>query len=188
MSDAYSAGTTYDFHVMIDYSSLFPQLRPEAKAWAYVASRPLSSEESDALGQTIASFQSQWSSHGRVVHSNFMIAYKQVLILSADVDQGEISGCGIDKSLHLLDSIAESFGFTWANTLSIVYKVGDETVQITDRASFRRLVQAEEVNALTPVFDFSVSTLNDIRRGLFELPAGSSWHQRVFRMSGVEHA
>ncbi len=171
---------------MIDYPSLFPEIKPSAKAWAYVANRPLSAQEETSLAETVNSFRAQWSSHGRLVHSAFAVLENQILILSADVQQGDISGCGIDKSLHLLNEIANNDGYEWASSLSIAFKDGNDRLRVVPRSEFKSLVKEGQVDQNTIVFDLSISHLQDIRSGLFELPAGASWHQRVFRLPALQ--
>jgi len=173
---------------MIDYSSLFPDLQPEAKAWAYVSDRRLTVQEKTALEDTIDSFRAQWSSHGRLVLSNYTLLDDQILIISAEVKQGDISGCGIDKSLHLLNDVAQKGHYEWVNSLSIVFRENDGALRVASRNEFKTLAKAEQVTSNTRVFDFSIGQLRDIRSGHFELPAGASWHQRVFKMPTVQQA
>lgn len=167
---------------MNDYSTCFPELDPDSKLWIYVADRVLGDEVVRALHAKVASFAEMWSSHGRVVISDFKIVEAQIVLLGAFVEQGEISGCGIDKSLHLLEQFADESGFEWLSHLSVVFRNEKGSVVTVPRSEFRNLVKSGVVSESTPVFDTSISSLLELRKGHFERSAGTSWHGRVFEI------
>ncbi|MDA1027853.1 MAG: hypothetical protein O3B41_02205 [Bacteroidetes bacterium] len=173
---------------MIDYSQIFPSLDSDSKLWVFVADHPMSTQDKAALTAEIASFMHSWSSHGRKVIADFQIVDRQILLLSAMVEQGEISGCGIDKSLHVLEQFAAQNNFSWLGHLSIIYRDTSGTLQIVSRSDFRVMARSGAVTAATTVFDTSISLLSELRNGDFERSAGTSWHGRVFQLETSVHA
>jgi len=167
---------------MMDYSSFFPALDSESRVWVYVANTPLSPVVQAELNRTVQEFGANWSSHGRVVVSDFTVMDNQILILSAFVQQGEISGCGIDKSLHVLDQFALRNGFDWVSALSILYRDGEGALVISSRSEFRQLIKSGAVTESTIVLDPSITTLSQLRDGQFEMMAGMCWHAGVFQI------
>lgn len=166
----------------MDYRSLFPSLDPDTRIWVYVSDSPLSASQEADLERTVRDFGAGWSSHGRVVISDFTIIENQILILGAYVQQGEISGCGIDKSLHVLDQFAQSNEFEWVSALSVIFRDTEDRLAVLPRNAFRQLVKSGEVSESTTVMDTSITSLADVRAGRFELPAGMSWHAGVFQI------
>ena len=96
--------------------------------------------------------------------------------------QAEISGCGIDASVHATEEAAGRLGVAWSSPLLVLYRDTDGAVRNLPRSAFRKLVADGTVTAETPVFDVSLTTLGQLRSGAFEKPAGASWHARVFRI------
>ena len=165
---------------MRDFSNYFPNLSEDAKVWVYVASASLDNKTAEALVEVIASFGSSWSSHGRIVQSNYELIDQQVVVLGAEVSQGTISGCGIDKSLHVLESFAQQHGFEWVTALSVTYRDAAGKLCVSTRKQFRELVKNGVITDATNVIDTAVSSLSELRNNGLEPHAGSSWHASVF--------
>ena len=168
--------------IMIAFPRL-SQMPSQARLWLYMTDRPLTDEEADLLLHRVDAFMETWSSHGRQVLGAAEFAEHRVLGLAAVVREGDISGCGIDKSVHVLEGIGESVGFGIEGGLQIHYRARDGVIQSTTRSEFRRLVQEGMVDGETPVFDLSVTRVGDLRR--LELPLRESWHARAFPLPGV---
>ncbi len=171
---------------MIDYSDLFPSLPSDTDAWLYVADRRLAESEVQTLQQLMSDFRRGWSSHGREVLSDATVIDNQIVIIAATVRQGEISGCGIDKSLDVIDEFSRSNGFSWVNSLMIPFRKDDGALATATRSSFREMADSGTVHNGTRVIDISLRKLDNIRQGKFELPAGESWHARVFQLNQLQ--
>lgn len=167
---------------MTTYNTLLPTLPDEARCWIYTAERPLTGAEQDTLLDTLAAFFETWTSHSRPVQGDALIFQDRFLIVAATLAAGDISGCGIDKSVHAVEAAAQDLGFAWLSPLQIFFRDAEGAVQHASRPAFRRLVGEGTVTADTPVFDVSLTTLGPLRSGAFELPAGRSWHARIFRI------
>ncbi|MDE2996982.1 MAG: hypothetical protein OXT73_09655 [Bacteroidota bacterium] len=161
---------------MLDALSTLPDA---ADCWIYVADRPLSFEEQQALSDMFSTFETNWSSHGRMVQGASAVVDDRVLIVAAYVDQGDISGCGIDKSLHLLDQAAVKMGFAWASGLHIVFRGQSGALEVVSRSSFKQSASDGLVTPETPVIDLSIRSLGTLRSFGLEKPASESWHARL---------
>ena len=166
----------------MNYASLFPGFSNDAQCWVHVTDRPLTPDEQQALRQSVQRFMERWETHGRTVRSAFEVRDGRFLLLAATVDEGTISGCGIDASAHALGDLAQQIGFGWAPALHVLYRDANGAVQSCPRPAFRAKVENGTVTAETPVFDPGVTTVGDLRDGSFERPAGSSWHRRAFNL------
>ncbi len=157
---------------------LFEHLPDDAHCWLYAASRPLTTEEVRSLLTALEPFRDAWTTHGRPVESGATVVDHRVLVLAAHVPDGDMSGCGIDKSLHALDAFATQGGFSWVSGLMIVYRTSSGGLETVPRAHFAELAARGAVDARTPVVDLSVRSLGDLRRIGVERPAGESWHAK----------
>lgn len=165
------------------YDHLFPTLPDDARCWVYVADRPLrDAQQANLLGRLQAFFD-EWTSHGQRVRGAATFMDDRILLLAAAVPGGDLSGCGIDKSVHAIEAAAQQHAFSWISPLQVVWREAAGTLQHGPRSAFRQLVKQDMVDGATPVLDLSVDTLGAVRDGRFEQPAHQSWHGRVFRLT-----
>lgn len=162
--------------------STFPELPDIARLWIYTAADPLSEAEQSEVLKRLDGFMDGWTSHTRPVRAQATIRDDRFVILAAAVDDGDVSGCGIDASVNAVDEVASDLGIGWTSPLDVLYRAADGNVRSVSRADFRRLVSEDRVDASTQVFDPSITTLGALRDGDFEQPAGAAWHARVFQI------
>lgn len=161
---------------------LFPTLSDAARVWIYAADRPLDGPEQAAVRDALAGFLARWTSHRRPVTGAADVWHDRFVVIAAEIPGGDLSGCGIDKSVHALEAVAQAHGFAWVSNLSVCFRDADGAVQCLPRPAFRERVRAGDVTTATTVYDLSVGTLDALREGAFERPAGAGWHGRVFRI------
>jgi hypothetical protein len=154
----------------------FDTLPDQSDCWIYAANRPLEAQEVAHLEQLFASFAQGWSSHGRKISGGCEILDGRIMIIAAHIEGGDISGCGIDKSLHLLQEAAASSGFSWASALSIVYRDENGQLVVSTRKAFREAAAAGLIDEETRVLDLSIRQLGALRSGGLERRAADSWH------------
>ena len=164
------------------YSDLFPSLSDEARCWIYIAERRLTEAEQTTLLEALQPFFAGWASHGRPVQGTATVLDDRFLVVAGAIAGGEISGCGIDASVHAAEEAAGRLGLAWSSPLLVFYRDADGALHTLPRSAFRKLVADGTVTTDTLVFDVSLTTLGQLRNGAFEKPAGTSWHARVFRI------
>jgi len=157
----------------------FDHLPDNADCWLYAADRELTTQEVGFLENLFSSFAQEWSSHGRRVQGACAVIDRRVMVVAAHIENGDISGCGIDKSLHLLQEAAMSRSFSWASALNIVFEDAEGHLQIVPRLQFKQLAQEGHVLAGTRVVDLSIRDLGALREHGLLRPAASSWHARL---------
>jgi hypothetical protein len=164
------------------YDTLFPDLPDHARLWVYGTDRSLTEGEAQFLHDHLHPFVSGWQSHGRDVRGAFQVVYDRFILIAADIPGGDISGCGIDASVHALGAAAEHLGVTLLPALTIFYRDDTGAVNQAPRPVFRKLVRTGEVSAATIVFDPSITSVGALRTGAFECTMAASWHGQVFRV------
>lgn len=158
---------------------LFEDIPDNARLWVIAADRTLSNDEQGRVSDLLTSFFSRWKSHGRDVIGRATVLHDRFIVIAAYVPGSDVSGCGIDSSVRELDSIAGEIGFDRVPVLDILYHNGRQ-VRSVDRATFAALARSGEVSKNTAVFDTSLSSVADWKKGRFERPISESWHAGVF--------
>lgn len=166
------------------YATLFAHLPDHARFWCYVAERPLDEAEQATLLAHLDTFFASWQSHGRPVTGAAQILGDRLLLLAATLN-GEISGCGIDASVHAVTRVGSEVGVAWKTGLFVAHRAPDGRIAVTPRRVFKKAAKAGEVTPETPVFDLTLMHLGDVRAGYFERPAAKSWVSRVVRFGSV---
>jgi hypothetical protein len=160
-------------------TQLFPDLDDDARLWVWIAERPLTGEDASAVRGAIEAFLSSWTTHGRSIRGDAAILYDQVLVLAGEVSEGEISGCGIDKSARLLESAGREHGFEWSSGLSVpVLATVSGPVRMLTRAELRREASGGRITPEQLLIDRAITRLGDARRGMLCRPVRDTWAAR----------
>jgi len=169
----------------MDYASLFPDPPDTARLWIHVARDDVATSVQEAVRNTLTAFIDAWDSHGQPVSGEVAWRDDRFLFVTAHVPaQGaSVSGCATDALVHTINEAAQAHDIAWAPALSVAYRTNEGRVAVADRATFARLAREHRVDATTPVFDPSLSTLGPLHEGAFEQPAGSTWHARAFPLA-----
>lgn len=162
---------------------VFPDYPDEARLWAYVADRPLTANEQTMLQEKLDRFFASWQSHGRPVKGQAQLVDERLLLVGAFVPGGDISGCGIDASVNVLEEVGSDLDIAWLSPLHVFYRSASGEIEAASRSEFRQLAEEGRVTTDTRVFDVSVDTVGQLHRGELEQPAGDSWHGRVFSLA-----
>lgn len=86
--------------------SAFNEMPGHSRIWIYPASRTLTAEEITEAGKHLKDFCDSWKAHGKTLSTSFTIAYNRFIILAADEQEAAASGCSIDSSVHVIQSLA----------------------------------------------------------------------------------
>jgi len=173
---------------MIRPDKLFPDVPDAASLWTYVSSRPLSQSEDAALDSVLSEFFRTWTSHERLVSGESLLLESRFLLIAAHISDGDISGCGIDKSTRMLEDFALANEFEWHDGLDVHYRGENGLVQVASRSAFRTALRAGTINGETTVFDITSRSVGELRSSGFEVPLARSWHGRVFEVSPFQDA
>ena len=161
---------------------IFPSLTEDARLWIYATDRDLSQTERSNILDSLNAFINSWLSHGRKVHAEAALLHHRFVVIAAQIPESEISGCGIDASVHAVEAIGAEVGFSLLSGLNIMYRDEAKKVQHASRSEFRKAVRAGVIHGETVVFDTSLTRLGSLREHQFEMHARDAWHATVFRI------
>ena len=166
----------------MDNKKHFESLSSDARVWVYPVDSMLSSEQVQLIESSLDGFIRNWYSHGRKVNAEATILDNRFIVIAAEIPEAEISGCGIDASVHAIELIGNESGFSILSGLNVYFRDTLGSIQALNRSAFRKLVRSNQIDGNTIVFDPSITTLKQFNDGAFELPARSSWHAMVFKI------
>ncbi|MSR23359.1 MAG: hypothetical protein EXR92_07445 [Gemmatimonadetes bacterium] len=160
------------------------RLPDTARLWAFGVSRALQPDEEARLLTAVDRFLDGWNAHGQPLAAARAWLDGRFLLVGVDDSLTPPSGCSIDALVGTLREVERAFGVEIVGGGSVWYRDaarGGEPRTIS-RTDFQKEVARGAVTEDTIVFDFSLTRVEELRQGRWELPAGRSWHRRYFRV------
>ncbi|GHE23759.1 ABC transporter ATPase [Sphingobacterium griseoflavum] len=150
------------------------------RVWVYQCNRFLHDEEIARIEDILSEFVLQWTAHGNQLAGSFSIRYGLFLMLMVDEEKAMVTGCSIDKSVHLLKKIEQELGISLFDRMQIAYRdPSSGNILIVGRDTFSSLVRDGGVHAETIVFNNMLTQVDELDKK-WEVPLKDSWHARVF--------
>ena len=136
---------------------------PDAsKVWVYLASRPLTPEETTEIVQRLQQFCIAWTAHNNQLKAAGFILWNRLLLLVVDETQNKASGCSIDKSVHLLRQLEKDYALQLFDRLQIPFLESGE-LKTFPYPEFKSWLESGKLQPTTLVFNNAVDTLGQLR-------------------------
>lgn len=131
-------------------------LSNSSRVWFFTFKRELSAEEASEIERSLHAFVSDWSSHGIQLEAGFQLIDRNYLVIAADEDKKDASGCSIDKLTRFMMEIDNNFKLGMYDRLKILIESNEnsfERIHFNDRSNYKT---SYTINVLAP-------TLGDYR-------------------------
>ena len=162
----------------------FADLPDSARIWIYGAEQRLTPDQVTKLQDQMAQFLVEWHSHKREVTPAWELLHDQFVIIGVDESAVGLSGCSIDSMTRGLRDFQKLSGVDFLQSGSrIFYRDAAGAVCCTDRPAFATLAAGGAVDGGTIVFNNIIATVDEYRRGRWEVPMRDSWHMQTFGAS-----
>lgn len=151
------------------------------RVWIYQSNRFLKEDEIQRVEQILQEFVAQWTAHGNQLAGSFEIRYGLFILLFVDEQKAMVTGCSIDKSVHLLKKIEQVLGISLFDRLQIAYRsAAEEPIKVAKQDDFRKLLATGVIHSdATIVFNNMISSVEELETK-WEVPMQASWHSKVF--------
>ncbi|MDB5106887.1 MAG: hypothetical protein JWP91_4576 [Fibrobacteres bacterium] len=154
----------------------------DVRCWVFGSSKPLS-ESDPVLRGRLDRFFSQWQSHGEAVSGRWRILDDRFLVVLREPEGAEVSGCSIDSMVGEVKQLERELDSRLLDSSRIFYRAADGAVESVNRLEFKALAAAGKVAPDTEVFDTTLTSLADLRPGIFSKPMKDSWHLRLYEQA-----
>lgn len=146
---------------------------PSAKVWIYACNRMLTPTEIAAITQAGKEFTASWTAHQQLLSASFDILHNLFLVIGVNEEVAEVSGCGIDKSVHFITQIDKQYNLGLFNRMQLELKLNDTVVPMSKQELSARWQQGS-VNRQTIVFNKTLQTKQEFD-SQFEQKLHQSW-------------
>lgn len=152
-------------------------LPSNSRVWVYQSVKKFADSESAVVAEKIKQFVSQWTSHKVGIVGDGFILYDRFVVLMADEEQTQASGCSIDSSVRFIKNLEKEFKTNFFDRWNIAYKKEREVLSC-NISDFGKLVESGEVHDETIVFNNLVQTKKDFET-LWQIPYKNSWLKNI---------
>jgi hypothetical protein len=152
------------------------------RCWVFGSSRPLD-EGNPVLRGRLDRFFSQWQSHGESVSGRWRILDDRFLVVLREPEGAEVSGCSIDSMVGEVKALERELDTRLLDSSRIFYRTDAGKVESVNRLEFKALAAEGKISAETEVYDTTLTSLEDLRPGVFSKPLKDSWHMRLFEQA-----
>ncbi len=159
-------------------ATIFTEFSDSSRIWIYGFETPLTPDDSNLVKNELNKFMTHWNAHGIPVQGGFTIVHDIFVILCADANQN-VSGCSIDSSVQIFKSLKENHSLNALN-YDLVYYKDNNYVNAISRNEFQQLINNDEVNQNTIVFNNTIQNLKEFQDDKWEVPLSESWHFKAF--------
>lgn len=157
----------------------FAEIPASARLWIYQSNDSLSEQIQGSVLNAAQQFIQTWDSHGRPLKASAEIRHNHFLLIALDESMNPASGCSIDKSVHFLQGLENSFGINLFDRSRQALLVDGE-VQFVEVKNLKKAVDAGQIGPGTLTFNNLISTVSQLPQEWI-VPAEKSWLARHFR-------
>jgi hypothetical protein len=151
----------------------FNHLPASSRVWVYAASRPLTETEQELVKSQALAFTDGWTAHQVPLKASFMIVKDVFLVFGVDIAHHDISGCGIDKSVHLVQKWEQELGVSFFDRMQLEYEQNGE-LRLSNKSGMQQALEQGVVNEHTPFYNKTVNTVGELN-SIFIVPFKQSW-------------
>ena len=149
------------------------------RVWIYQADRFFTEPELEIVEAKLKAFILEWTAHGSQLSAKVEVVYNLFIVLSVDENVAQVTGCSIDKSVHMLKDIEQTIQIDLFNRLLVTYRDDQGDLQIVSRDVFDALYQQGVVDEHTIVFNNMIQSPEEFE-SKWEVPLKDSWHKQLF--------
>ncbi len=153
----------------------YKELSDNSRVWIYQSDREFSLNEIQKIKNLGEEFLKTWNSHGAALHAAFEIFHNRFIAIFVDENHASASGCSIDKSVHFIKQIENTFSVSLFDRMKIAYRKNSEilTVPFSELAETFSLYFGEGRGEVI-TFNNLVSTKKEFETN-WEIPLNKSW-------------
>jgi hypothetical protein len=151
----------------------FNKLPDHAQVWVYAASKPLTPQEKESIQFDGDKFTDEWTAHQMPLKASFSILNDIFLVFAVDIAHHDISGCGIDKSVHLVQKWEQQLNITLFNRMQLEFEVNNK-IEVGSKAQVAALFANGIITEQTIFYNKVVNNLGELRNS-FRITLKDSW-------------
>jgi hypothetical protein len=161
----------------------FDTLADSARIWIYQSGRKFTHTEKSTISEVLSTFTHAWVAHGNPLKTSFTILQDQFIVLAADENFNEASGCSIDSSVRVIRQIDQQFSLNLFDRTKVAFLIRDQ-IEILPLNELPAALSRRQWNQKTLVFNNVVETKGDLKTNWI-VQADQTWLKRYLAKTVV---
>ncbi len=157
----------------------FDQLADTARIWIYTSDKVFQKEEQQHIASQLQSFIETWQSHQQDVAASFAVLKDRFIVIAVDEQYHGVSGCGIDKSVHLMQSLENELQIRLTDKTTLYFENGGEIFPLS-LSKIKEAVSSQQITTDSYFYNTLVSNKKELESH-FLCPVLEGWTQRYFK-------
>ena len=171
------------FVIKLSFLETFTHLPAGSRVWIYQADRAFATTESEAIAASISQFVSQWLAHKAKVIGDGALLYERFVVLVADEEKLQVSGCSIDSTVRFIKELGAKYNVNFFDRFYTCYWDQNQ-VQGSDFETFKSQFAAGTLTDETIVFNNLVNTIQGLQNQ-WQVPLSKSWQSKFLTQDSV---
>lgn len=157
----------------------FEEMPDDARLWVFTADRALTPSDRETLLGVTDDFLQTWAAHGAPLTCARELKHDRFLFVAVDERAAGVSGCSIDALVRSLKDLEQELDMQLLDHAPVSFRQNGDIRRVS-RSEFSDLVGQGAVSLETPVFNNTIASVGQLRRGEWEIAASESWHKQAF--------
>ena len=153
-----------------------------ARVWVFAGDRAVAGPAAERLLREVDAYLAQWTARGAPLTVGRDWRDDRFLTIAVDEADVGASGCSIDGLFRSLSALGPAIGASMIGTALVHYRDRSGAIRSVSREEFGEGAAHGEITTGTPVYDPSVTILEELRER-FESTVGESWHAPLLQVS-----
>jgi len=133
--------------------SNYDNFNNNSKVWIYQSASRIEDTDVSKINKILENFCDSWMAHGQQMKAYAKIFYARFIVFIVDESQAEISGCGIDKSVHIVKEIEGLFKLNMFDRLKIAFINKDNEIEVASKNQISKYLEENYIDENTIVFN-----------------------------------
>ncbi len=101
---------------------------PNCRVWVFIGARPLDATESQWANEQLSSFTATWQTHGKAMNATGFVFADHALVIVANEEGVQASGCSMDKINHLVRQMGSELCIDFFARMNTLVKENDQWI------------------------------------------------------------
>lgn len=158
----------------------FENINSQARIWIYQSTIELNREQILEISKFLVPNIEEWASHGAPIKGSFSFYFNRFLIIAADTNFNETSGCSIDTSSRWIKQINSDFDLDFFDRSQGYFE--NEELKFFPILQAKKHISSGIITADTIILNNQISKKGDLDTN-WKIKASESIFKRYFQNS-----
>jgi len=99
---------------------------PNCRVLVFIGARPLDATEIQWANEQLSSFTATWQTHGKAMNATGFVFEKHAIVIVANEEGVQASGCSMDKINHLVRQMGSELGIDFFARMNTLVKENEQ--------------------------------------------------------------